>query len=594
VRRRARDPRCRIWFPVSACVGGACLLLGSSFAFGADLPAFRQDDVAPRTEQPAFRQSTVAPRTVQPGFRNTAPPPILDAPSSAPSGLDGVTRIPPGGYQADQTGLAYSTLFRNTRFPVGNPVIVPPVEATARTENVTAGVSVKVPTLSMGLPFLQRGFEPQNADLKAGPFYFKLVAIQGAILHSDNINQTPERESGTIAIATATINMMAQFTESLRAATSVTLVYFPIEGKAGIAGFQFTDLYELGLFAGPVTRAQLAWDTKIAGWDVLFRDEFQVSLGAYSDDYRNDYELFEGNRFNEESRAGRYYFRAPGNNSNSTGEQRKERSELGSDFIVYSNEVSAEADRLLPGTIRLQARVYHENLWYNQGNRGLPSLREGGSVILASERVNTRFKPFVSYEAFRADSNDSFQSIFRVGVAGPITDHLSLRADAGYYFGGSAGEGSLWTVALDHNPNPYIRQSLIYTRTFDDFHQEIEEGIGYNYHQIIGPRLTADAYIYDLDAELSGDSDVGRHELRTGIRFTLAAGPKTTIRLTGNYATNDENNVEYWTGRLEIGYNFSDTLLARFLYQYRRETSDFSSDNFEENLFFLSLTKSFN
>jgi hypothetical protein len=549
-------------------------------------------------DRPAFRQDAVAPRAEQPAFRNTGPQPVLDAPSYGPSGLDGVSRIPRGEYQTDQAGLPYSTIFRNTRFPSGSPLTAPPIDPSIHSESVTADFRLQLPTITAGLPFLQRGFEPQNADLKVGPFFFKLMAVQAAVLHSDNINQTPdnERESGTIAITTATINMLAQLTEGLHLATSITLVYFPIEGKAGIAGLNFTDLYSLGLLAEPVTRAQVAWETKIGGWTVVFMDQFQLSVGSYSDDYRYDYDLFDQNLFNEESQAGRYSFRAPGGHG-ATNQEHRTGSTLGSDFAVFSNEVSASAGRLLPGSVRLQARIYREDLWYNQGNRGLPSLREGGSVLLESQRYNTRFKPYFLYEAFRSDENVGFQNIFRLGVKGPITDHLGLRAEYGYYFGGEFGSGNLWEVALYNDPSPLIHQSLIYTRTFSDFHDEIYEGLGYSYRQILGPKLNAEVFVYHLNIQTVGNvqTDLSdRNELRSGLRLTFTPGPKTSIRLSGIYDSNDEDHSEFWTGRLEIGYSITDTLLARFLYQYRRETSDLPSNQFSENLFFLSLTKYFN
>lgn len=573
---------------LSTYLWGACLLLGSLVVRGQDRPAFRQGAVAPRAEQPAFR--------------NTGPQPVLDAPSNGngPSGLDGVTSIPRCGYQTDQMGLSYSTLFRNTRFPMGAPIAAPPIDPSVHTESVRGDFRLQLPTITAGLPFLQRSFEPQDADFKAGPFFFKLVALQAAVLHSDNINQSPdnERESGTIAITTATINMLAQISEGLHLATSLTLVYFPIEGKAGIAGLNYTELYNLGLFSEPLTRAQVAWETKIGGWTVFFQDQFQISVGSYSDDYRYDYDLFDQDRFNEESRAGRYSFRTPGGTTrNASNDIHRDGGSLGTDFAVFSNEVSAGVDRLLPGTVRLQAQIYREDLWYNQGNRGLPSLREGAKVLLESQRYNTRFKPYSTYEAFRSEESADFQNIFRIGVKGPITDQLRLRAEYGYYFGGGFGTGSVWEVSLYHSPNPYIRHSLDYERTFSDFHDEIYEGIGYSYHQILGPKLTGEAFLYHLNVQTTGDvnSDVfDRNELRSGVRFTLTPGPKTNIRLSLIYDSNDQNNDEFWTGRLEIGYSITETVLARFLYQYRHDTSDVPINNYSENLFFLSLTKYFN
>jgi len=537
----------------------------------------------------------------KPKFRHSTPEPVLESSSQgypgAPTGTGGVTVIPKPGYQTEPVGIRYSTLFRNTQFPYGNPISLPEIEPSTRTESVKTRIIFDLPTVTAGLPFIQQGFEPQDADLKIGPFFFKLRSLQGAVLHSDNIDLTPddERESGTIAITTLSLSFVAQLTEGLRLATSGSLVYLPLEGKAGIAGFALTDLYSFGVLAGPSTRAQLAWETQIGGWNVVFADEFRITLGTYSDSVRNDYELFDGQRFDEESRAGRYSFSA-GSSSRNTGRNRHDQDEFRTDIVVFSNTISAETYRLIPGSIRLQARVYREDLWYNQGNRGLPGLREGAFIRLASERENTRFKPFISYEAFRSDRNDGFQSIFRLGIDGPITEQLRLHAEGGYYFGGGESSGYLWTVSLDHTVGPYTRQSLIYTRNFDSFHEEISQGWGYNIRQILGPKLYADAYLYDLTIEDSegGDFDgSSRDEFRAGLRLTLTAGPKTSIRLSGNYSLIEPDHTETWTARLDIGYNFTDTLLLHFLYQYQESISQIQDENYRENLFFLSLTKYF-
>ncbi len=48
---------------------------------------------------------------------------------------------------------------------------------------------------------------------------------------------------------------------------------------------------------------------------------------------------------------------------------------------------------------------------------------------------------------------------------------------------------------------PYTQESLIYARTINYFHNEINEGVGYNVHQILGPRLDLNAYTYRLRVE---------------------------------------------------------------------------------------------
>ena len=466
-----------------------------------------------------------------------------------------------------------------------------------RTPSFRANVKLDPPYAGGGITLLQRGFEPQDADLKLGPFFLKLQAVQAAVLHSDNINLSPgnERKSGTIAIATATVGVVAQLTEGLRLATSGTFVYLPLEGKAGIAGFGLTDLYNFGLLAGPSTRAQLVWETMIGNWEVIFADDFRIGLGVYSDSVRNDFALFDGGYFDEESQAGRYVFSARGNRRDSRDSD-DDRPRSRSDIVVFSNTISAATQRLLPGSIRLRARVYREDLWYNQGNRGLPSLREGVLLNLASERENMRFKPFARYEAFQSSRADAFQNIFRLGIAGPITSQLHFYGDAGWYSGGGRGSGYVWNLSLTHTAGPYTQHSLIYKRAFDDFHEEITEGVGYNLRQILGPKLSADAYLYDSRSEDSGleeDESFDRHELRAGFRLTYQAGPKTALRLSGMYSDSDPDDIQTWTARLDIDYHFSETVLARFVYQHQRRTSSLLEENYSENLFFLSLAKYF-
>lgn len=550
----------------------------------------------------ALAQETATPATQRPQFRNSQPPPILDESTHRSvgggyTGTEGWTSVPPGAYQVDRFGVSQATLFRNTSFPYGSIVSPPPIGPTLRSENVNASFKLNLPTLNGGLPWTQRAFEPQDADLKLGPFYFKLRAIEGAVLQSDNINLTPDHtESGTIGILSATVDVVAQVTEGFRIATSGTFVYLPTEGKAGVAGFGLTDIYNFGLAAGPLARAQVSWDTDIGGWHVIFTDDFQVIQGIYSNEFRSDDALFEGSNFDGEARAGRYVLRPnEGAVFRNSGSQ-NHRVDLRSDLVAFSNIVSADAERVSPGSILVRGRIYHEDLWYNQGNRGQPGLREGATLTLISQRENMRFKPYFIYDIFHTDQDDQWQNVFRAGFTGPITDQLFLYAEAGYYTGGLAGNGGLWHVELDHTAGPYTQQSLIYARQFNYFHDEVDQLLGYNLRQILGPRLYFDGYVYRVRAqEFFEDSseDTTRNEWRGGVRLTYDIGPKTTLRLTGEYADIDPDRTTAWTGRVELGYNFTDTLLLHFVYQHQKSTSDNAGLNYTENLFFLSLTKYF-
>lgn len=535
----------------------------------------------------------------QPKFRTSATPPILDqtVPRSGAgyTGTEGLTNIPPGAFQEDRVGIRQASLFRDTGFP--NSSFSPePVGPRVRSENAEASFRLTLPTLNAGVPFLQRGFEPQDADLKLGPVYLKLRALQAAILHSDNVNLTAkDPESGTIAYVGLTLDVLAQLTEGLRVASSVTLVYLPLDGKVGIAGYGLNDLYSFGFAAGPLAHAQVSWDTDIGGWHLTLMDDFQAGTAIYSNDLRGNDVLFDNSLFDQDlqTRTGRYSL-GPASGGRRRSDNQFNEFDNRDDTVVFSNTVSAEVERLDPGSILMRARVYHQDLWYNQGNRGLPSLREGATISLISQRENMRFKPYFIYDVYRTDQSEDLQHVFRAGFTGPITDQMFLAAEVGYFTGGNGDNGMLWNVSLNHEVGPYTRQSLTYARDFNYFRDVINEGVGYNLQQILGPKLRAQFYVYRLRVEeFFDDTSTVDNEWLSGVQLTYEIGPKTTLRLTGEYAKTDLDGREDWLGRADLAYNFTDTLLLQLSYQYRDTTIDIFDQRYTENLIFLSLTKYF-
>ena len=153
-----------------------------------------------------------AQQTQTPQFRTQSPAPILDPPPTfttpspiAPSGAgftgtEGLTTIPsPYAFQSEPSPLAPTQLFRNTQFPQ-NPVISPgPFGPNVNSDSINGGVHLNLSAFGQ-VPFLnQSSFEPQDAVLKIGPFYFKLRELQTAFQASDNINLTSHAEPGEIA-----------------------------------------------------------------------------------------------------------------------------------------------------------------------------------------------------------------------------------------------------------------------------------------------------------------------------------------------------------------------------------------------------------
>ena len=515
--------------------------------------------------------------------------------SAAPTAESLPSTLPSGAYQTAPTpGVPYSKIFRDTGAPYTNLLQRPAVTPSLQTESVEARATLGLPALSAALPLIQRGFEPQDADLKFGPVFFKLTGLSAAGLWSDNINLAENnRESGTIGILTISGAIIAQLTEGLRLAVSGSFVYLPLQNEAGIAGFGLYDPYLLGFDDEPIVRTEVTWNTVIGGWNVVFADDFRIGIGRFSNNVRDDAVFFRGGGFDGYDQAGRYIFRGPQGAVDDNGKNRNETSDTG--IVYYSNVISAQADRLIVGKTRLRVQVSHENLWYNQGNRGLPKLRDQVNVSLVSERENLRFKPFLIYRALKTDLQDSFEQTIRAGVDGPITDQLQLHAEIGYYFGNNQ-DSVLWGVSLRHQAGPYTEESLFFGRSVSSFHDEIRQYVGYDIRQILGPKVVADAYFLRDDIQDLNGAGFSRIEYRTGLRFSIAAGPRTNIILTGTYALVDSDGSKSTTltGRAEVSHYFIDSFLARLVYQYQENTTDTANESYYENLIYFSLTKYFN
>ena len=387
------------------------------------------------------------------------PPPSYNSASSATAGESLPSTLPNGAYQTPPTpGVPYSKIFRDTGAPYTNPLQRPAVTPSVQTESVEARTTIGLPALSAALPLLQRGFEPQDADLKFGPVFFKLQGLTAAILWSDNIHLTEKnRESGTIGILTISSSIIAQLTEGLRIAVSGSFVYLPLQNEAGIAGFGLYGPYFLGFDDEPIVRSEITWNTIIGGWNVVFADDFRIGIGRFTNNVRDDAVFFRGGGFDGFDQAGRDIFRGPEGAVGRTRRSRDQNSNL--DVVYYSNIVSAQADRLIVAKTRLRVQASHENLWYNQGSRGLPKLRDQVTVSLVSERENLRFKPFVIYQALKTDLQNSFEQTVRAGLDGPITDQLQLHAEIGYYLGNHR-DALLWGISLRHQAGPYTEESL--------------------------------------------------------------------------------------------------------------------------------------
>ncbi len=263
--------------------------------------------------------------------------------------------------------------------------------------NVEGGFSIPSANAGLDLPFLRGGTEPEDADIKAGPIYVKFHSLDGLVLYDDNYQRTEtDRRSEILVLLRLNLSVIAQLTDNLQFAVSGSIDYLPIQNQVGIETSAFSSLGLL-FSAVPAFAAQLVDDTVIAGWPVLFADDFRVNTGSYSNSVRDNFDLFHGD-YLDRNEAGGYYFHSRPNQRGYSALSTQ--NNLNDSVLYFTNIVSAYTDRLLPGDVRLTLRLSHENYWYNQDNRGLPPAGTISSPPWYRSGSNQAFfKPFVNYDA---------------------------------------------------------------------------------------------------------------------------------------------------------------------------------------------------
>jgi hypothetical protein len=518
---------------------------------------------------------------------------------AAPTPTDNLRRIPPSAYQPPRTGIPYGTIFRDTGAPYYNAMRDVQVNPHSQpSESLGFGGHVDVPDFRGSFPLLQRGFAPEDADLKIGPLYFKLRHLSAGVLYSDNIHQNDLRkESDTLAVFAIGGQIMAQLTEGFHIAISGNFVYLPYEGSEGLNGLSLASPYAFGLAGTPNANVQVAWEPVFFGLPFVIADEFTIGLARFSNSSYDSIGLFDGFETDSVDTAGIYTLRAPTVRSFSDSD-RDGHSRQDFQFNYYSNQISINTGGPLPGQNVFRFRASHEDIWYEEEGSNLPSQRDRVFLGAESVRENLRFKPYTSYEMIRTADPDRLVHKVRFGVKGPVTDLLYFRGELGYFWDAmnSQNDNFIWTLAFRHTPDPRTRHSLVYQRDTSEFLDELDERLTYVFRRVLGPSLTTGLYasyhwIEDLDHIVPD-----RTEFRAGLTFEYVQSPRTSYRLTGQYADiaydGGFGSYKDWTGRFECRHRFlaNQNLLARLVYQYEKRDGDIISPDFSENLVFLSLS----
>jgi hypothetical protein len=555
-------------------------------------PQFRDSSVPSANDtSPAASDSTADTSTqASTGFESTQPAYQLDS-----NGLERLHALPADAYGETPPGIPYSSVLNTTGADVNDIDVLggrpfnTNFNEPSKLGNAEGAVDIQPFGADLSFPFVQRKSEPEDANIKAGPFYVKFHYMDAIGLHSDNFNRTESgRQSETLLLLRLNLSIIAQLTDTLQFAVTGSIDYLPLNNQVGIETSLFSNL---GLLAsGPLFATQFVYDCNIAGWPVTFADDFRVHSGIYGDSARDDFDLFNGD-YLARDRSGRYTFRSGNTNLRDNGLNGNSQTDS---LIYFQNTISALTNRLLPGDVRLTVRARHDNFWYNQSNRGLPSSRDDFYTALVSERDNMRFKPFVSYEATHIEGVPGVGQTALAGIFGPIDDYVFIRANVGYYVFNSHND-VLYQLLLDHTAGEYTTEHLAIERVVSDLAGELRTSEYYRLDQTLGPTLLGTLFLAHSDVQELVSSSIGNHDdYIGGLQLVWYLGSKTTLRTAGIYNKQtfpDGRRDTTMTGRLVLDRRLTDSLTLQLLYQYQHAVSNESGNKYYENLVYLRLVQ---
>jgi hypothetical protein len=407
-----------------------------------------------------------------------------------------------------------------------------------------ASVLVESPVLSNpgGLIGLRQA-TPEDATLKIGNAYLKVLSVSGSMLYSDNINWTAMNpESGYIAILRLGAAAMYQINDNLQLAVGGSLVYLPTQGKFGLSGFGILDpLYAFS--SQPLFRAQLSYDLTAGDWQILLANEYKVYAGI-------PYASGIGFQFNGADVAGNYVFDSPYSLYGTTNS-----------FLMQQNTTGVSATRLLPTQTRLTLGASQAYYWYDGDTPWvLPTRRTTGYAALDSELEALRFKPFAFYQIDRYDLTSYNHHQVRGGVRGPVTENLFILIDGGYYWADGTGRaGPLWGISLGHTLGPVTEQYFGYGRyvvgEFGDLQTRLAYGLRHQLNSVVALGLEAHRNEYEL---LGGVGTSGSEWGASGqIQAAVMPEGEVALRLGWahvTYAGTLPGTQDVWMGGLGFRY----------------------------------------
>lgn len=466
------------------------------------------------------------------------------------------------------------------------------------------------------LPFIERGFSPNDATIKLGRFYLDVGPLSGSILWSDNVNRNnANRESGIISVARLEFRSLIQWTEGLQFAVRGAFIWLPFQNEAGLDGFGIFDPVNARFSAAggriPL-RAQFSYDFLLGKWDMQFIDDFQADFtdGFFGlrGEFADELVITDPLTFNEQDRAGFYRYGGVGQNQTSRRAGRTTQldtnQQLDTRSLVIRNLIGLSATRVVPTNTRMRLYGSHEDLWYVSDDPGNARTIDTAGVMAVNQRENMRFKPFADYRVSKISTRSGVNQQAQGGLFGPITDQVDFLGSAGWQKAwGSNQDNLIWQLNVIHEAGPFTTQTVTYSRQQSSgtgSNNDIIQALTYGLWQTLGPNMRGGIFARWLKFEDNDNRVLDTTQWVVGARLLYQYSPKTDLFAqvvrTQIYEKDPAvGDSVFLVAQAGVSHRYSESITGRILYRHDQRQRDtlVAGRSYSENVVVFTIEKQF-
>ncbi len=423
---------------------------------------------------------------------------------------------------------------------------------------------------------------PLNAGVRAGgltqevgPLVLDIYSITFAGLYAD-LSQPYARvsdQAGFLAAISLQGALKLELGESFFLGVGFTVYYLPTVNRVGFYTLEGADL--------ATTSASVLYRAEAGGWNFLVGDRFRVGFGLEN--------LMPSYDAGAVDAVDQYRFGRP--------------QELGSRAFYagepsFFNEVGASASTQLDEYWQFRAFANNSNYW-TASSLGPPNTLVNGGAILSYNTPEDWLRPWARYDYYEyADLKQQYH-VIRAGLNVSVTPSFKVYALAGAALpqggnGETTGDSFLWELGAVHHINAELSHSLVGGHNY--FVTDYGDAFVGTYVRYavswrpLGSRLSLSGGIQEERNDYNGIEGLGY-----GARATLALTELTGLNFFAADGQYTRQSARYNRSVAGAGlrHSFTPSIYGNLSYQYSRYRSPTPASDFDEQLFLLSLTKTF-